>query len=62
MTLTVAFANFYRAAMPQEWLMWMNVPQNVRAFQTVNEHQPCVVQQFDRCAARKTTRARPLSA
>ena len=35
---------------PQEWLMRVNVPQNVRAFQTVGEHQLFIVQQFDRCA------------
>jgi hypothetical protein len=30
--------------------MRVNVPQNVRTFQTVREHQPFIVQQFDRCA------------
>ena len=47
---------FYQVVLAQEWLMRMNVPQNVRAFQTVGEHQPFVVQQFDRCADMENNR------
>ena len=43
---------FFQVVLSQEWLMRMNVPQNVRAFQTVGEHQPFVIQQFNYCAVR----------
>jgi hypothetical protein len=44
---------FFQVVLSQEWLMRMNVPQNVRAFQTVGERQPFVVQQFNYCAVRE---------